>query len=76
MEIELGRFSLLEALENGLTMVRERASRRGIALSLDVDPAIDVIEADERWVKQVAFNLLSNAVKFTPRWGRSASWRS
>jgi signal transduction histidine kinase/CheY-like chemotaxis protein len=70
MEIELGRFSLPEALENGLTMVRERASRHGIALSLGVDPAIDVIEADERKVKQVVFNLLSNAVKFTPDGGQ------
>ena len=39
MELELGAFSLPEALDNGLTMVRERASNHGIALSLDVDPA-------------------------------------
>jgi signal transduction histidine kinase/DNA-binding response OmpR family regulator len=70
MELELGSFSLPEALENGLTMVRERASRHGITLSLDVDPVIDVIEADERKVKQVVFNLLSNAVKFTPDGGQ------
>ena len=38
MELELGTFSLAEALENGLTMVKERAGRHGIALSLDVDP--------------------------------------
>jgi signal transduction histidine kinase/CheY-like chemotaxis protein len=70
MELEVGRFALPEILENGLTMVRERAGRHGIALSLDVDPAIDVIEADERKVKQVVFNLLSNAVKFTPDRGQ------
>jgi HAMP domain-containing protein len=46
MELELGSFSLPEALENGLTMVRERASRHGITLSLDINPAIDVIEAE------------------------------
>src|SRR6266852_5482034 len=65
MELEIGSFSLTEALENGLTMVRERASRHGVALNLDVDPAIGLVEADERKVKQVIFNLLSNAVKFT-----------
>ena len=70
MELELGSFSLPEALGNGLTMVRERAGRHGIALGLEVDPAIDVIEADERKVKQVVFNLLSNAVKFTPDGGQ------
>jgi signal transduction histidine kinase len=70
MELEVGTFSLREALENGLTMLRERAGRHGIALSLDLDPGLDLIEADERKVKQVVFNLLSNAVKFTPDGGR------
>src|SRR5205823_9922833 len=70
MKLEIGRFSLREALENGLTMIRERASNHGIALNLDVDPSLDVIEADERKVKQIIFNLLSNAVKFTPDGGQ------
>jgi signal transduction histidine kinase/DNA-binding response OmpR family regulator len=70
MELELGTFSLPEALDNGLTMIRERAGNHGIALSLDVDPAVDSIEADERKVKQIVFNLLSNAVKFTPDGGQ------
>src|SRR3954447_2311626 len=70
MELELGRFSLREALENGLTMLRERASNHGITLGLDIDPSVDDIEADERKVKQVVFNLLSNAVKFTPDGGQ------
>ena len=70
MDLELDEFSLPEALEHGLTMLRERASNHGIALELTVDPAVDLIQADERKVKQVVFNLLSNAVKFTPDGGR------
>jgi signal transduction histidine kinase/DNA-binding response OmpR family regulator len=70
MELELGRFFLPEALASGLTMVQERASRHGIALGLDMDPEIGIVEADERKIKQVLFNLLSNAVKFTPDGGR------
>jgi DNA-binding response OmpR family regulator len=69
MDLELGRFSLREALENGLTMLRERASNHGIVLGLEVEPSLDLIEADERKVKQIVFNLLSNAVKFTPDGG-------
>ncbi len=72
MELELGEFSLQQALENGLTMLKERASRHGITLNLELDPDLDVIEADERKVKQVVFNLLSNAVKFTPDGGHVA----
>ena len=70
MELEPDAFSLPEALQNGLTMLKERASRHGIELSLELDPRLSVVEADERKVKQVVFNLLSNAVKFTPDGGQ------
>jgi signal transduction histidine kinase len=37
LELELGRFHLPTALDNTLTLVRERASRQGIALDVAVD---------------------------------------
>ncbi len=70
MELELSEVSLSEVLEGGLTMIRERANRHGITTALEADPAIGLIEADERKVKQIVFNLLSNAVKFTPDGGK------
>ncbi len=70
MELELREVSISQALNSGLTMHGERASRNGITLGLSVDPNIGVIEADERKLRQVIFNLLSNAVKFTPSGGR------
>jgi GAF domain-containing protein len=70
MDLELSTFALRDALESGLTIVRERAARHGIALSTVVAPGVGTIEADERKVKQILYNLLSNAVKFTPDGGR------
>jgi signal transduction histidine kinase len=70
MELESAPFDLVEALESGLSMVRERAVRGGVTLSLDERPAVTTLEADERKIKQVIYNLLSNAVKFTPPGGR------
>ncbi len=70
MELELRRFDLAALLDNALTLVRERASRNGLALALDLDPGIGPWVADERKVKQAVINLLSNAVKFTPPAGR------
>ena len=76
-KVEAGRmdlfpvnFSVREALEAGLTMIREPALRHGIGLNLEVDPAIERIRADERKFKQVVFNLLTNATKFTPPGGQ------
>src|SRR4029077_12916254 len=65
MELHPSRFSLRDVLENGLSMVGEQAMRKEIALRLDIDVREEVIEGDERKIKQVVFNLLSNAVKFT-----------
>jgi signal transduction histidine kinase len=62
-------FSLREALERGIVMVRERASDDGVDVALGLEPGVDVVEGDERRVRQVIFNLLSNAVKFTPAGG-------
>jgi signal transduction histidine kinase len=69
VELEINAFSLREALERGLVMVRERATTSGVRLGLELDPAVEVIEGDERRIRQVIFNLLSNAVKFTPSGG-------
>jgi signal transduction histidine kinase len=70
LELELGRFHLPTALDNALTLVRERATRHGITLSQTVDPGVADLVADERKVKQILLNLLTNAVKFTPEGGR------
>jgi signal transduction histidine kinase len=70
MELEITEFHLPTALDNALTLVRERAGRRGIALGMTVDERLGEIRADERKIRLVVLNLLSNAIKFTPVGGR------
>jgi signal transduction histidine kinase len=69
IELEVAPFSLRDALERGVVMVRERASKDGVRLALATEQEVDVVEGDERRIRQVIFNLLSNAVKFTPAGG-------
>ena len=70
MELELTDFDLPTAIESALTLVRERAGRRSIALHTNIDNRLGQVQADERKVRQVVLNLLSNAIKFTPEGGR------
>jgi signal transduction histidine kinase len=70
MELELTDFNLPAAIDSALTLVRERATRRGIALGATVHDGIGEMTGDERKIRQVLLNLLSNAIKFTPEGGR------
>ena len=70
MDLELSDFDLARALDDSLTLVRERATRNNIALELKCEPNIGHWTADERKFKQIMLNLLSNAVKFTPAGGK------
>ena len=68
IELEVSPFSLRESLQRGVVMVRERAVKDGVQVTL-ATPEIDLVEGDERRIRQVIFNLLWNAVKFTPEGG-------
>jgi len=71
MTLEASSFPLKNLLESSMNMLKEKAIKHGIAMELDLDPALaeELIEADERKLKQILFNLLSNAVKFTSEGG-------
>ncbi len=69
IELQAAPFSLPDTLERGVVIVRERAKREGVRISLSSDPGVDMVIGDERRIRQVVFNLLSNAVKFTPAGG-------
>ena len=70
MVLNRSEFAVRESLEYCLSMVRERALKKRILLSLEVDPEVGLLDADLLRFKQVGLNLLSNAVKFTPDGGR------
>jgi signal transduction histidine kinase len=70
VELQVAPFSLQDALERGVSMVREQATTEGVQVTLHKNGGLDVVTGDERRIRQVIFNLLSNAVKFTPNGGQ------
>ena len=51
MELELTDFHLPAALDNAMTLVRERAARRGIVLHMSIDERLGQVRADERKIR-------------------------
>ncbi len=72
MELDVTTFHLPSAIDDAMTLIRERAGRHGIALECNIDPSLGEFRGDERKFKQIMLNLLSNAIKFTPEGGRIA----
>jgi signal transduction histidine kinase len=72
MVLEPSTFSVERAIGYAVSLVRERATREGIAVSTEVADGAGTLHADELRFRQVLLNLLSNAVKFTPSGGSVA----
>jgi PAS domain S-box-containing protein len=70
LELKASTVDLENLLKNSLIMVKEKALRHTIELSLDTNGIPKNITADERKIKQIIYNLLSNAAKFTPDKGK------
>ncbi len=62
--------SVQEVCQASLRFVKQEAHRKGLQVQTSIDPAVSLIWADERRLKQILVNLLSNAVKFTAVGGR------
>ena len=66
IHIEKTPFQLREVLGDALATFREAASRKGIGIGMDIDPATpEWLTGDSLRIQQVLVNLLSNALKFT-----------
>ena len=63
--VEKSRVAVPETLLLVCGMMHDKASKRGIALTQDIEPGIDTIITDAVKLRQILLNLLSNAIKFT-----------
>jgi len=70
MRIDPGRVGIRSVCESSIAFLREAAAKKNIPISLTLQVGVDIVEGDERRIKQMLVNLLSNAVKFTPEGGR------
>jgi len=69
LALNLTQIDLSGILESALNIIREKAERQRIRLSLSVEGVPEFIRADELRLNEILYNLLANAAKFTPEGG-------
>jgi signal transduction histidine kinase len=69
LDLRLGAFDMLEAVEEVMATIRPQAVAKSLELEAAVPQRI-ALHADRVRFKEVLYNLLSNAVKFTHEGGR------
>jgi two-component system, OmpR family, phosphate regulon sensor histidine kinase PhoR len=69
LEVEFFPVQLLELIERCSETILLRASRKQIALELEVPPGLPAVRGDASLLHEVLQNLLDNAVQYTPEGG-------
>jgi PAS domain S-box-containing protein len=69
LTLQMELLDLNAAVNQVCDMCRGQIQEKGIQLFVDLDPAIDAVNADASRLQQVLWNVLKNAAKFTPERG-------
>jgi len=67
--LEIGPVSVELVCQASLGLTKQIAQKKRLKVSSSFDSAVEIVQADQRRLKQILVNLLSNAVKFTPEGG-------
>jgi CheY-like chemotaxis protein/two-component sensor histidine kinase len=68
--LDINKVDIHSVCQASLRMIKQLAQKKNQDVSLQIDPGVGLMWADERRLKQMIVNLLGNAVKFTPENGK------
>ncbi len=76
MDILVEKVHVSKIIDETLILIKERALKHNIIITMVYDPQLDCLETDMMRFKQVLYNLLSNAVKFCKEEGGTVTVRT
>jgi signal transduction histidine kinase len=68
--LEVERFSLRNCIFNALASVQNRAQRKQVSLTHQIESPVDEILGEAVLIEETLTNILFNAVKYTPKGGK------
>ena len=70
LEVQFGPVQLIDVIERCVETAQLNATRKRIALEIDVPPQLPLVRGDASLLRDVVQNLLDNAIRYTPEGGR------
>ncbi len=70
MELELEQATPVDFIQTTVAMMTNQFRKKGITLTVQIEPELQYVVVDIKKCKQIMLNLLSNALKYTPLGGQ------
>lgn len=67
MDLRFEELDIVDMTQEIMKTAQPLAQEKGLELILDVDEAVDTVQADRTRLRQVLWNVMGNAIKFTKR---------
>ena len=67
MEVSCETFSIRHVVNQVAESLIPMAEQKGLSLSVEIAPEVEMVASDERRIRQVIINLANNAIKFTEK---------
>ncbi len=65
IDITIEKMSIVEVINISIAIVKDIAKQNKIEIITEIEPGLDLIDADRNRIRQVLFNIMNNAIKYS-----------